>query len=153
MAVKPIPDGYPPVIPYLIVKGVPRLIDFLTQVFGATEMSRFAGPDGDVGHAELKIGESMIMMGEAGAQWPASPASLMVYVEDTDAAYARALAAGATSLTEPSNQFYGDRSANVRDPFGNQWFIATHVEDVSHDEMMRRHEEYMKKRAKTAGAS
>ena len=142
MAVKPIPDGYPQVMPYLIVRDVPRLIDFLSTVFGGKEMSRHDDGNGKVVHAEVRIGDSVVMMGEAGPQWPASPASIMIYVEDTDAAYARALKAGATSLTEPENKFYGDRNANVRDPFGNQWFISTRVEALSSEEMTSRSDAY-----------
>lgn len=153
MAAKPIPDGYQQVMPYLIVSDVPRLIDFLSTVFGAKEMSRHADDQGRVAHAEVRIGESVIMMGEAGPQWTASPASLMIYVEDTDAAYARALAAGATSLTEPKDQFYGDRNANVRDPFGNQWFISTRTEDLSDEEMARRSASYDAARAKAGGTT
>jgi PhnB protein len=152
MAVKPIPEGYPPVIPYLIVRGVPDQIAFLTKVFGARETSRHDDANGQVAHAEVRIGDSMIMMGEASAQWAPSPASIAIYVEDVDAAYERALAAGGRSLSEPTDMFYGDRCANVKDPFGNTWFIMTHVEDLTKEEMDRRSKVEMEKRAKAATA-
>ncbi len=138
MAVNYLPEGYQNVIPYLVVSGAERLIEFLKQTFGAEERERFLRPDGAIMHAEVKIGDSVIMLGEANEQWPARPTSLYLYVPDTDAAYQRALAAGATSLTEPADQFYGDRNAGVTDSSGNVWWIGTHVEDVSKEEMERR---------------
>jgi PhnB protein len=143
--VKPIPEGYHTITPYLIVEGVPKLIDFLKSVFGAEEMERFTDSEGEVMHAEVRIGDSVLMMGGAKGDWKAMPASLYIYVKDTDAAYNRALQAGATSINEPSDKFYGDRNAGVKDPFGNLWFIATHVEDVSREEMKRRSEEAKQK--------
>jgi uncharacterized glyoxalase superfamily protein PhnB len=148
MAVKPIPDGYPGVIPYLIVKGVPGLIDFLKRVFAAEEKHRTVLPDGTVMHAEVKISGCPLMMGEASGQWQPMPASLYVYVSDCDAAYRRALAAGAVSLMEPADQFHGDRHGGVQDPHGNQWWIATHVEDVPPEEMERRQKEFIAKKAR-----
>ena len=144
MAVKPIPDGYPPVTPYLIIPDVSKVIDFLKQVFGATETCRHAAPDGQVMHAEVRIGDSPIMMGPAREPSKAMPAAIYVYVTDVDATYRRAIAAGATSLMAPMDQFYGDRSGGVQDAVGNQWWMATHVEDVSPEEMTRRHAEYAK---------
>jgi PhnB protein len=144
MAVKPIPDGYHSITPYLIVPGVRQLIDFLKRAFDAEPMGEFARPDGSVMHADVRIGGSVVMMGEAGAEWPAMPASLHLYVPDVDATYKRALETGATSLREPANQFYGDRSAGVKDPSGNMWWLATHVEDVSPEEMKRRAEALQK---------
>jgi PhnB protein len=150
MAVKPIPDGYPPVIPYLIIADPARQIEFLKAVFGARETGRHAMPDGSIMHAEVRVGESVIMMGGSSPQWPATQCSVYIYVEDTDAAYKRALDAGATSIQEPKDQFYGDRSAGVKDEFGNQWFIGTHIEEMSKEEMQRRSDAYS---AKAAGAA
>lgn len=142
MAVKPIPDGYHTVTPYLVVDGADRLIDFLKQAFGAEEKFRMPTPDGKVAHAEVTIGDSVVMMGDAAAG-EAEPTSAMIhlYVEDADASYQRALDAGATSVRELMNQFYGDRSGGVKDFAGNVWWIATHVEDVPQDEFARRAEE------------
>lgn len=135
---KPIPEGYHTVTPYLIVHGVPKLIDFLVAAFGAKERLRIDNTDGSVSHAELELGDSVIMMGEASAEWNPLPGSIHLYVDDTDALYARALKAGATSVREPADQLYGDRSAGVKDASGNYWWLATHVEDVSPEEMERR---------------
>jgi PhnB protein len=137
-AVKPIPDGYHTVTPYLIVRGVPRLLGFLQQAFGATELSRAPRPDGSIMHAEVVIGDSRVMMGEASASAPPMPGCVHLYVVDTDALYHLALQAGATSLREPSDQFYGDRMAGVQDPVGNHWWIATRTENVSPAELARR---------------
>ena len=136
--VKPTPDGYHTVTPYLKVKGVAGLIDFLKQAFDAVETERLLGPDGKVGHAEVRIGDSVVMMGEAPGD--PMPAMLYVYVDDADASYKRALEAGATSLAEPEDQFYGDRTAGVKDPFGNCWYVAERQEDVSPEELRRRAE-------------
>ena len=136
--VKPIPDGYHSLTPVVVVDGAPRLIDFLKQVFSAEEDEVYKGPDGRVIHAELRIGDSVLMISDSNLQFPAFPAMVNVYTEDVDGAYKRALNAGATSLREPSNQFYGDRTAGVKDAHGNQWWIATHVEDVSTEELERR---------------
>jgi PhnB protein len=140
MAVKSIPDRYHTVTPYLVVRNVSDLIDFLKQVFEVEELERFHRPDGSITHAEVRIGDSVVMMGEASGDFAPVPVMLHVYLEDSDAAYRRALAAGATSLQEPADQFYGDRTAGVKDAFGNQWWLATHVEDVSPEEMRRRAE-------------
>ena len=136
--VKPIPDGYHSLTPIVTVEGATRLIDFLKQVFDAKEEEVYKGPDGRVIHAELTIGDSILMMSDANPEFPARPAMINVYVEDVDAAYKRALKAGATSLREPSNHFYGDRTGGVKDSHGNQWWIATHVEDVSPEELEKR---------------
>ena len=138
MPVKPIPDGYHTVTPYLTVHDVSGLIAFAEKAFGAKLLSSHNGPDGKIGHAEFKIGDSVVMTGQAREQVPATSAMLYLYVPDTDAVYRAALAAGGKSLMEPSDQFYGDRNAGVSDPFGIQWWIATHVEDVSPEEMVRR---------------
>ena len=144
MTVKPIPDGFHTVTPYLIVSGVATLIDFLQQAFDAQPLlNPMMRSDGSIGHAEVKIGDSVVMMGEPMGDMQPMPGSIYLYVQDTDAVYQRALQAGATSLMEPADQFYGDRSAGVKDPAGNQWWIATHKEDVPPAEML--------KRAKAAG--
>ena len=136
MAVKPVPDGYHAVTPYLVVKGAGKLIEFMTDVFGAEETFRMGGDT--IMHAEVCLGDSMIMLGDASEQNPPRPAMIHLYMPDADAAYRKALAAGAKSIREPADQFYGDRSAGVEDAFGNQWWIATHIEDVPPDEMERR---------------
>lgn len=138
MAVKPIPDDYPRVTPTLTVQGAGKLIDFIKQTFGAQERMRMPMPDGKIGHAELTIGDSLIMVADASEQWPATPGALHIYVEKCDDIYKKALSAGATSIMEPENMFYGDRSGAVQDQWGNRWSIATHVEDVSEEETMKR---------------
>jgi uncharacterized glyoxalase superfamily protein PhnB len=143
MAVKMIPDGYHSVQPYLMVKGAKRLLDFIKTVFGATELENMSAPDGRVMHAEVKIGDSAVMIADAQDHLPPTTAGLYVYVPDVDATYRKALAAGATSAMEPADQFYGDRHGGVKDEFGNFWWIATHIEDVSKEEMARRAEQYM----------
>jgi PhnB protein len=149
MAVKPIPEGYHSITPYLMVSGVAKLIDFLKKAFGAVETHPPAtGPDGRVMHAEVKIGDSMLMMGEPMGKFPEMPGSLYLYVPDIDATYKNALNAGATSLMEPADQFYGDRGAGVKDPYGNVWWIGTHIEDVAPDELAKRAEEAMKQPAR-----
>ena len=134
MAVKPVPDGYHTVTPYLTVKGANSLIDFIKRVFDGEETFRMGGDT--VRHAEMRIGDSMLMLGEAPDE--PVPGMLYLYMPDTDTVYKRALAAGATSLREPTDMFYGDRTASVKDAFGNQWWIATHIEDVSPEEQERR---------------
>jgi PhnB protein len=136
--VNPVPEGYHTVIPYIVVPGVAKLIDFAKQAFGATEVHVSKLPDGSVMHAEIKIGDSIIMMGDGGASFKTFLAMLHLYMEDVDAVYRRAIQAGGKSLREPTDQFYGDRSGAVEDSFGNQWWIATHIEDVTPEEMERR---------------
>jgi PhnB protein len=146
MAVKPIPEGYPRVSPYLVVEGAQKAIEFYTSVLGFTERMRMPGPDGRIGHAELQLDDSVVMLAdqfpEMGAKAPSayggSPVSLTVYVEDVDATFERATGAGGTAVRPPENQFYGDRSATFDDPFGHRWTVNTHVEDVSPEEMGRR---------------
>ena len=138
--VKAIPEGYHSVTPYLVVQGAGKLIDFMKAAFGAREMFRMPGPDGKIGHAEMRVGNSMVMLADAQGPWKAMPTTLQLYVEDVDAVYARAIAAGGTSLSEPTDQFYGDRRGGVQDICGNSWWVATHIEDVSMDEMQRRQE-------------
>jgi PhnB protein len=138
MAVKPIPDGYHSLTPYLVVKNGADQITFLERAFGAKELHRSSRPDGSIMHAELQIGDSRLMMSEANAQWGVLTMALYMYVPDTDATYKRALEAGATSIMEPADQFYGDRNAGVKDSSGNLWWIGTHIEDVSAEEIERR---------------
>jgi PhnB protein len=155
MAVKPIPEGYRSVTPYLVIKGARAAIDYYKEVFGATEHSRMEAPGGMVGHAELQIGDSMIMLsdefGEMGFKSPqtvgGSPVSLCLYVEDVDQVFKRALEAGAKQLRPVADQFYGDRMGTLEDPFGHVWSIGTHIEDVSPEEMKRRSEEMLKQQA------
>jgi len=138
MTVKPIPDGYHSVTPYLVVQGVDKLIDFLKKTFDAKEKLRHQRPDGTTAHAEVTIGDSVIMMGDASEQWKAMAAGLYVYVNDVDTTYKRALQAGAKSISEPTDHIYGDRGAGVVDPFGITWWIGTHKEDISPEEVSRR---------------
>lgn len=130
MAVKPIREGFHTVTPYLMVREAAQLIDFVKQAFAATELSRGTGSAGGI-HAEVRIGDSMVMIGGAGT-WNGEPmpAAIYLYMDDVDAVYKRALQAGAASLSEPADQPYGDRVAGVKDSFGNVWYIATHIEDV-----------------------
>jgi PhnB protein len=146
MAVKPVPEGYHSVTPYLVIKGASRAIDFYKNAFGATEIMRFPGPNNTIGHAELRIGDSVIMLADEGPQglnkapdaYGGTPVSLMIYVPDVDKTFQQAISGGAKELSPVKDQFYGDRSGNVVDPFGHVWTIATHVEDVSPQEMERR---------------
>jgi PhnB protein len=152
MAVKPIPDGYHTVTPYLTVADAEAQMDFLKKAFGAEEIYRHSDEQGRIGHAEMRLGDSMIMLGQARDQWKPTQANFYLYVEDVDALYKRAVAAGGKSLREPTNEAYGDRSSGVEDPQGNQWWIGTHVEDVSPEEIKRRYSELAKKQAVPAGA-
>jgi PhnB protein len=132
------PEGFHSVVPYLHVHGAASAIGFMKKVFNAQEIVRYPKPDGTVGHAQLRIDDSVLELADDGQQWPAMPCALHIYVPDTDATYKRALDAGATSLQEPADQFYGDRGASVRDPFGNNWYIATQIENLSREEIDRR---------------
>jgi PhnB protein len=146
--VKPIPDNYPRVMPYLIVDGAGDAIDFYRSVLGATERGRMPAPGGKIGHAELEIGDSMIMLADESPEMNAvgprsvggTPVSLLVYVEDVDSVFDRAVQAGAKPLADVDDKFYGDRSGQFEDPFGHRWSVATHVEDVPPDEMTKRME-------------
>ena len=138
MATKPIPEGHNRVSPYLLVTGAAAVIELAKRTFGAVELHRSLRPDGLIGHAEFKIGDSVVMISDATDEFPAMQSMVHVYVEDVDDAYRRAIAAGAESLREPADQFYGDRSAGVRDAGGTSWWIATHREDVSPEEIERR---------------
>ena len=144
--VKPIPEGFHAVTPYLVVEDAGKVSEFIVRAFGGKENHRSAAPDGRVMHVDLTIGDSHVMLGSAPGQ-PPSPCMLYLYVTDTDAVYARAIEAGGVSVMAPMNQFYGDRNAMVKDPGGNSWCIATHVEDVAPDELDRRAQEAFKKRA------
>src|SRR5262249_24168573 len=124
-----------------------KLIDFLKQAFDAKETFCMKGAGEKIAHAELSIGDSIVMVSDASSQWPARSGAVYLYIEDVDSVYQRALRAGAKSIREPANQFYGDRSAGVEDPVGNYWGIATHVEDVPPDELKKRAEAYMKQRS------
>ena len=143
---KPIPDGYHTATPYLIIGGAGDAIEFYKKAFGATELFRFPTPDGKIGHAEIKIGDSPIMLAdefpEMGYKGPqtlgGSPVSIMIYVEDVDTIFNQAVAAGATVKEAVSDKFYGDRLGTVTDPFGHVWHISTHKEDVSLEEMQKR---------------
>ena len=149
--VNPIPEGYPRVCPSLAIDGAAAAIDFYTSVLGATERMRMPMPDGRVGHAELQIGDSVIMLAdefpEMDHRGPKSvggtPVTLHVYVEDVDATFQRALDAGAKELRAVQDEFYGDRTGQFEDPFGHRWSITSHIEDVSEEEMMRRMSEQM----------
>ncbi len=140
MAVKPIPEGYRSVTPYLAVEDASALLDFVKKAFDAEEMLNMPTPDGKIGHAEVRIGDSIVMLADASTsdQGQAMPAMIHLYVEDADATFKKAIEAGATVLRDLEDQFYGDRSGGVRDPVGNHWWIATHVEDVSPEEMEKR---------------
>lgn len=146
--VEPVPKGYPRVTPYLIVDGATDAIEFYGSVLGASERLRMDAPDGRIGHAELAIGDSMIMLADEapamGARGPRSiggtPVTLHVYVEDVDGVFDRAVQAGAKSLRPVEDRFYGDRSGQFEDPFGHRWDVSTHVEDVPPEEMSKRAE-------------
>lgn len=149
--VKPIPDSYPRVIPYLHVDGASAAIEFYGTVLGTTEEVRMPRPDGGIGHAELRLGDAMIMLADEtpaiGALGPKSvggtPVTISVYVQDVDAAFERAVQQGATPLRPVEDQFYGDRSGSFEDPFGHRWSISSHVEDVAPEEMARRARQVM----------
>jgi len=155
MAVKPVPDGYHALTPYLILTGAARAIEFYKQVFGATETPRFDDPSGRIGHAELRIGDSVLMLAdevpEMGFKSPqtlgGTPVLTMIYLPDVDACFARALGAGAKEIKPLRDEFYGDRTGTFVDPFGHLWTVATHVEDVTREEMQRRMEKLMSKPA------
>ena len=143
--VKPIPDGYHSVQPYLIFKNTAAAIDFYKKALGAKERMRMPGPDGKIMHAELEVGDSCLMMADENPKVGAhsvehfggSPVGLMIYVEDCDKIYKQAVAAGAKSEREPADQFYGDRMSGVIDPFGYRWYIATHIKDVTPEELRK----------------
>ena len=141
MSVKPKPKGYHTVTPYLLAEDADKLIDFLKAAFGASSTECVRDKEGRTMHGEVKIGDSIVMVGGKKKD-PTSMAMLYLYVEDTDAVYQQALAAGGVSLMEPTDQFYGDRNAGIQDPDGNKWWIATHIEDVSAEELDKRAQAY-----------
>jgi PhnB protein len=147
MAAKPVPDGYHTVTPYLTVDDAALQIDFLKRAFNGQVNYEMKDPQGNVRHAEVRVGDSILMIGQARDEWKPRPMTFYLYVPDVDALYKSALAAGAKSLQEVTTQFYGDRSGGVEDPQGNYWWIATHVEDVSPEEMDRRHKEAFSKQS------
>jgi PhnB protein len=144
--VKPIPDGYHSATPYLIIDGAARAIDYYKRAFGAKELMRIPAPGDKIGHAEIKIGDSVIMLADEHPEMDArspthyggSPISLMIYLEDVDRRFQRAIAAGGTETRPVTDQFYGDRSGTLKDPFGHSWHLSTHKEDVSMKELNRR---------------
>lgn len=136
--VQPIPEGYSTVTPWIVTRDTARLLDFMKQAFGAEELGRVYNEDGTIGHAEAKIGDAIVMAFDAKEEWPDTPCFLRLFVPDGDAVYQRALAAGATSVTEITSMFWGDRGGRVRDPLGNIWWIQTHVENVAPEEMEKR---------------
>ena len=154
MPVKPIPDGYHSVTPYLIVNGGAKAIDFYKRAFGAKELGRMEMPGGRIGHAEIQIGDSRIMLAdefpEMDARGPealgGSPVGLMIYVNDVDAQFRQAIAAGGKEIRPVVDQFYGDRSGTLADPFGHKWTISTHKEDVSSEELDKRFAEWSEKK-------
>jgi PhnB protein len=149
--VQPIPDGYPQITPYLCVDGASAAIEFYSEVFGATERMRIDDPDGRIGHAELQLGDSVLMLADEypdlGIRGPktigGTPVTLSVYVEDVDSVVDRAVKAGAKMLRPVEEKFYGDRAGQFEDPFGHRWSVATHVEDMSPEEMAKRAAEGM----------
>ena len=151
MAVQPVPEGYNTVTPYLAVPNAAEAIDFYTRALGAKERVRMPGPGDSIMHAELEIGDSLIMLSDpfpqASTKTPkelgGTSVNIFVYIEDIDALYKQAVDAGATSLMEPDDMFWGDRFGLVQDPFGHTWTIATHIEDVPPEEMQKRSEEFM----------
>lgn len=155
MAVNHVPTGYHTVVPYITVRGAAKALDFYKAAFGATEIMRFATPDGMVAHAEIEIHGSRMMLGdempEFGNRGPeslgGSSGGLLIYLPNVDEAFARAVTAGAKEFKPVQDQFYGDRSGTVIDPFGHVWTLATHIEDVSNEEMQRRCAEFMKQAA------
>jgi PhnB protein len=141
--VKPIPEGYHTATPYMICKPAAQAIEFYKKAFGAVEVMRMAGPDGRIGHAEIKIGDSYIMLADEHPEmsihspqhYGGSPVSVLLYVENADATVNAAVAAGAKITRPLKDEFYSDRAGNIVDPFGHQWYIHTHIKDVSHEEM------------------
>ena len=144
MQVKYIPEGYHTITPYVVIQGLAKLITFLKEGFDAIEIRKIDLPDGSVTHAELKIGDSMVMFSESKEGSPPRAASFYLYVKDTDMVYKKALDAGGISLMEPVDQYYGDRNAGIKDPSGNIWYIATHFEDLTSEELMEREKQKKK---------
>lgn len=150
MPVKPIPDGYHTVTPYLVIRGAEKTIDFARKAFAAELVGEpVKTPQGAIMHAEMKIGDSRIMLADASDQHPPMPSMLHLYVPNVDAVYQRALTAGGNSTMEPTDMFYGDRGAAVKDPAGIAWYIATHTEDIPPQELKKRAEAHMREAART----
>ncbi len=147
MAISYKPADHQNAIPYLLVPDAEKELEFMKNVLAAIEMHVTRDPQGRIGHASVRIGDSVVMMGQSSEQWPATPAAIYLYVPDVDATYKQALAAGASTVMEPADYFYGDRNAGVKDSNGVQWWMATHIEDVSEEELKRRATEVFKKRA------
>jgi PhnB protein len=151
MAAKPVPEGYHTVTPYLVVRGAPKLIEFLEQAFGAQLSHQpVKRPDGSIMHTQVKIGDSQIMIGEESEMAMAAPCTLHLYVPDVDSVFQQAVKAGGSTIMEPMDMFYGDRSGGVTDPSGNRWYIATHKEDVAPQELAKRAEAFFKQQGKAA---
>ncbi|MDP6356876.1 MAG: VOC family protein [Planctomycetota bacterium] len=138
MSVNPIPEGFHTVTPYLVVEDGSRQIEFLEKAFGGEETHRSNRPDGSIMHAQMQIGDSMVMLGEATGEFLPMQSMIYLYVPDCDKLYGQAIQAGAESLMEPADQFYGDRNAGIKDPLGNMWWIGTRLEDVSEEEITKR---------------
>ena len=136
--IQPAPEGYHTVTPWIISRDTAQLLDFVREAFGAEEIARIHNEDGTIGHAEFRIGDSVVMAFDAKEEWPDTPSFIRLYVEDGDAVYRRALEAGATSVTEMTNLFFGDRVGRVRDPQGNLWWIQARLEDLDLQEMEKR---------------
>jgi uncharacterized glyoxalase superfamily protein PhnB len=148
---KPIPEGFHSLTPYVTVKGAAKTIEFLKTAFGAKlDHEAIKRPDGSIMHATLKVGDSMVMLAEESEQAKAAPATLYLYVPNADTVYQTAIKAGAKSIMEPTDMFYGDRSGGVKDPAGNSWFIATHKEDLSTQELQKRAEQFYKQQKNKA---
>jgi PhnB protein len=146
MPVKPVPNDCHAITPYLTVQDAGRLIEFLKNAFNGVERARFVRPDGTILHAQVRIADSLLMVGEPQGPWKPMPTMLYFYVADIDATYQRAVEAGAVSVVAPTNMFYGDRHACVKDPAGNYWWIATRIEDLSAAEMQERTTAFYKQR-------
>jgi PhnB protein len=138
MAVRPVPEGYHTVTPYLTVRDLRKLLDYVQKAFEATSVNAMTMPDGTIRHAEFQIGDSKLMAGEASEKWEPRPGTLYLYVPNVDAVFKKAVAAGGQVIMEPTDMFYGDRNGGVTDPCGNQWWIGTRIEEVSPEEMLRR---------------
>lgn len=158
-SVKPIPEGYHSVTPYLVVSDAARALDFYAKAFGAKEKVRMPGPGGRIMHAEFQIGDSMLMLAEEGGpnksaeSYGGSPVSIFLYVEDVDSVFNRAVQAGAKADMPPQDMFWGDRFGKLTDPFGHYWALATHIEDVAPQDMKRRQDEFFAQMAKGGGQS
>jgi PhnB protein len=144
MGIKSVPDGYHTVTPSILVNGAAEVISFVEKVFDAKVLTKIEMPDGTIGHSEVKIGDSTVFIADPMSGAPPVPGWLYIYVDDVDSVYRKAIQAGASPVEEPSDKFYGDRNAAVKDEAGNHWGIATHVEDVAPEEMERRSEAFKK---------